>query len=336
MKKMKIFFGLLLMAALVCFVPTKADAKKVDYGIKKNYTISVGRKDIMVFKGYGRPTGYFSYKVVNKSIAKVVDEQYTYLDSKNQDKPYVCLVGKKVGKTKVNVYYKKKKIGSFTAKVVKAGAKIKSSKKVITLKYYNINGKSLDCSSSWASVDADRNLFLSHWSDDAKYILKSSNSKVARVETKIGSTNLTVLSKGTAKITVYEKIKKSQKKIGTFTIKTVAGKMADPINYRVNDFYDDGFFGHGEYYENLCLLNTKDNPNSLDMLAHIKKYLLPEYLPTDYTITYTASDPSIVTFKDGVMIGLKEGECKITYTMKFRDGSVATDHFNVGVTAKEI
>ena len=265
----------------------------------------------------------------NKRIIDI--RQYLYAG----DLEYHTVIGLKRGKTTVKAYNSKTDefIGSFTVKVGDFNAEIKEEYKNTTILfnkhidsctlengYLDLN-KAIDNYRSDAvyTVAATDPAFIGTQSISAEEFYADSSSKFDRVFSK---------KTGTTTLKIYEKRgKKAKKKIGTINLTIKKAKDSEVYNsYRELD--NDGIF-----YENFM-----SPGDSFDLTsAVVERYINPgdkkyHFKEDEYTFTAKSNRPDIVSVDENGICRCKKlyyandkGEApKITYTVKFKDGSEAT------------
>jgi hypothetical protein len=222
----------------------------------------------------------------------------------------------KKGTTKVKVYLKKTKIGSFNITVKDIPTTISESYKKTTLRY-NSHGSSTYMSESHINLSD----IIENTKYNAKYSVEIEDEGVA---SSIKDGNIYATGTGKTTVKLMQKIGKGKKtEIDEFTLRVKKAKM-NYVSHENALFYTDGIFGNGDLIEYLDL----ETAPKLRMLATIKSTLINNNLTgshfskKDYTVTFKSEDKKIATVSSkGVVTAKAPGHTTITYTIKFSDGS---------------
>ena len=257
---------------------------------------------------------------------KTVNIKALYRDG---DYEYPIIKGVKKGKTTVKAYLEgtKKLIGSFTVTVGDYKASVKSGYQSKTI-YFN---KHID-SRNLSGGTLDISKAICHYHSDGVYSITSSNTKligttsVAKGELNPKAVKVYSKKTGSTTLTVYEKRgKNKKKKIGTIKL-TVKQAKDSKVYSSYREMDNDGIF-----YENFISPGDSYNLKNAVVSRYLnrgdKKY---HFKASEYTFTAKSNRPDIISVdKNGVChcLAMPDGKGeypKITYTVKFSDGSKAS------------
>ena len=278
--------------------------------------------------------------VINKGTGKIIklinpyDKEYNLIYNKKTinisqylydgNKAYYTLKGLKNGKTTVKAYLKgtKKLVGSFMVFVGDYKASIKKNYKNITI-YYNshIDTQWFDNGSFFLGNA------INNFHEKSIYTVKADNPKLigseilSKTETTPKAANIYSKKAGKTKLTVYEKRGNlREKKIGTITLRVKKAKDSDVfISNMMLD--NDGIF-----YE---LYLTPGNSYDLKKEV-VNRYINCGYSNShfdedEYTFSATSNHPEIVSVDNNGICTChaydNDAVNRITYTVKFKDGS---------------
>ena len=168
---------------------------------------------------------------------------------------------------------------------------------------------------------------------DAAYYFVVADTSIA--QTVAQRTKLCAVSEGNTTADVMEQLDGNTTKLGTINVTVVKAEMADIVDPSVLS-YDGDEFGYQ-------LLKSNFGKSEADLGTGIRNVLIDneelgtKFSEDDFTVTYGSSNETIATVSDdGIISAAGNGECQISYSIRFTDGSVNESFINVKVTGKAI
>ena len=168
---------------------------------------------------------------------------------------------------------------------------------------------------------------------DAAYYFKLNDTAVINLAA--NRTMIYAVSEGSTTADVYEELGDKTTKLGTINVSVVKAKMSEVA--------DDAFslYSGGDLISQRLKANLGkpefDVKAAIDRILIDNKDLGTKFSADDYTVAYGSSDEKVaVVSENGVVSGTGNGECQISYSIRFTDETVYEGILLLQVTGKAI
>lgn len=148
-------------------------------------------------------------------------------------------------------------------------------------------------------------------------------------------TRIYAVSEGSTTADVFEDLDGETTKIGTVNVTVSKAKMAEIVDNYLMFYTGDDLVPQW--------LKANFGKSEFDAAAGIKNVLInneelgTKFSEDDFTVTYQSSDEKVATVSDdGIVSAAGNGNCQISYSIRFTDGSVSDSVLVVQVSGKAI